>query len=525
MTTSAGNLARWRRELDSLAHATEPAWLDRGRTLMLQGELNGAVAVYSEAASRFPTSSDARLGLAGLHWQRGEYAEAEAVLRDWLALCPNDEPATFLLVQFLRERGRMRAAAEAMHKFFAHGPHGEETVVRAVEMLDDYDRPKDAATIIEAVISGGSTEPRLHAYAGMLAAQLGQFERARERYRYALDHHPDAVNWNILPGLASLQRYSDGKHPDLALFQDVLHRPGLSEPTRTAALFALGKAYDDLGEYALAADMLRQANAAAHARSHWSRKLWKRRVEARLATPPNTIALEPASGWTPVFIVGVPRSGTTLLAYLLASHPDVCNRGELGWLELVAQRLALASPNQRRPLEDAATLYAMHLRQDDREKGWFIDKQPLNLLHVDLMLAMWPNARVILCQRDGRDTALSLWSQSFHDSAHDYAYDFDDIAAVIHGCARLGAHWLARYPGSVRSVHYEDLVTAPDATLAALLPWLGLSPARPSSQSGDESIRTASAWQVRQPVYKHSAGRWHRYAPYVPELIKKIPER
>lgn len=522
MTSDA---APWQSALDSLAHAPEAAWLEQGRAWMLQGRLDGAMVVFAEAARHFPASTNVLLGLAGLHWQRGERTQAEARLRDWLASRPGDEAATFLLMQFLREQGRLQAATEVVHQFFAHGPHSDETVTRAVEVLDDYGRPKDAAAICEAAIAAGSTDAGLHAYAGMLAAQLGEFDRARVRYRYALDHHPDAVNWNIPLALAGLQRYADATHPDLALFRQVLERSDLPASTRTATLFALGKAYDDLGEQALAADALRQANAAVHAHSRWSRKLWKRSVEARLAAPRSAITLEPATDWTPIFVVGVPRSGTTLLARLLAHHAGVCNRGELGWLDVAVQRLSLAPAGQRQPLEEAAALYAAQLRQDDTEARWFIDKQPLNLLHVDLIMAMWPHARIIVCQRGPRDTALSLWSQSFHDAAHDYAYDFDDIAALMQGCARLAAHWLMRYPNAVRSVRYEELVASPDASVAALLPWLGLpsSAAVPAAPSSGDDIRTASAWQARQPVYTRSAGRWRAYAPYLPELLK-FPE-
>lgn len=494
--------------------------MERGRTLMLRGELDGAVALYTHAATRFPDSTDACLGLAGLHWQRRHLQQAEAVLHQWLASHPDNEPAAFLLAQLLREQGRLQAAADVLHQLFAHGAHDEEAVIRAVEMLDDYGRPRDAARICEAAIDAGSVDARLHAYAGMLAIQLGEFARVRERYSFALARDPDAVNWNIPLGLAGLQRYDNAQHPDLAFFREVLQRPALDQRTRIHTLFALGKAFDDLGEFKLAVDTLREANAAAHAQSHWPRKLWKRGVDARMAAPRNTLTLAAPSDWTPVFIVGVPRSGTTLLAELLARHRAVCNRGELGWLDVIAQRLSAAPSQHRQAMEDAAALYAAQLRQDDSDARWFIDKQPLNLLHVDLIMALWPNARILLCVRNPRDTALSLWSQSFHDTAHDYAYDFGDIATVIQGCARLKSHWLARYPDSVRLVRYEELASAPAATVSTLLPWLGIAPQAQTSPSPDTTISTASAWQARQPVYTRSIERWRHYAPYLPELLK-----
>ena len=263
------------------------------------------------------------------------------------------------------------------------------------------------------------------------------------------------------------------------------------------------------------------ANARSHANSSWSRKRWNRLVEARRTAEPFPWSLPAPTDWTPVFIVGVPRSGTTLVAELIARHPCVCNRGELGSLQALAQQLSSVSHRQRAPFEEAASVYAAHLRQDDSDAHWFIDKQPLNLLHVDLILSLWPNARIIYCERNARDTALSLWSQSFHDRAHDYAYDFADIASLIQGCRRLMAHWRERYPASIRTVLYESLVHSPDETIAAIADWLEIPEGgRPQPETAPSvSIATASAWQARQPIHTRSVGRWRDYAAYAPELL------
>lgn len=514
-TTPPGNVQAL---LAALVTSPEGEWLEQGRTLMLHGELPAALTVFEAATQHFLTSSEAVLGFAGLLWQVGEAARAEQVLADRLQAHPADAGAAFLLASLLREQGRLSAVGQTLRTLFAHGPHDVDTAIRAVEMLDDYGRPGDAYAICETAIGAGADDPRLHAYAGMLGIQLGLFERTRAHYARALAQTPDAVDWNIPLGLAGLQRYDTPAHEDFAFFQQTLQRAGLIEPTRRALLFALGKAHDDLGDFAAAATYLRQANASVHATNKWSRKHWKRSIEARLAAAPPSVMLSSPEDWTPVFVVGVPRSGTTLLAQQLARYPGVKNRGELGWLEFWEQRLSPVTPT-RRQLEEAARQVEQQLRQDDGEAHWYIDKQPLNLLRVDLAMALWPNARFIHCERDPRDVALSLWSQLFHDAAHDYAYDFSDIATVIRDCRRLAAHWQARYPTSFLSVRYEQFVDAPEETLATLAQWLGLSgePA-PVSQATQTSIATASAWQARQAVYRNSAGRWQHYLPYLPEL-------
>lgn len=508
--------------LDALGQGPEPLWLECGRALYLHGDLDAALEVFAEALARYPASGDLCLGLAGIHWQRHRHDDAEHLLRKRLSRHPADAGATFLLARLLFEQGRARGAAEVTLEGFEHGSHDVDTVIQAIEMLDDFGRPEPASRICERALAGGSADPRLHAYAGMLAIQLGRFPSARAHYEFALAHAADAVEWNIPIGLSSLQTYRDPNHPDIALFRELLERPGLSEQARTTTLFALGKACDDLADYAQATRHLREANARAKASHPWSRKHWKRMVDARCAAPALSWHLTPPADWTPVFIVGVPRSGTTLLAELLSRHRLVCNRGELGWLAWLAHRTSTLPRECREPFEEAAGVYAAHLRQDDSDARWFIDKQPLNLLHVDLIMALWPHARIIHCRRNARDLARSLWAQSFHDRAHDYACDMADIATVIRGCGRLMGHWKSLYPASIRIVTYEELASAPAACMAELSRWLGLpavDTSHPSNPAG-HAIRTASAWQARQPIHTRSIGHWQHYAPYLPELLK-----
>lgn len=507
--------------LDALTTASEQDWLTCGQRLVLQIDFETARAVFTEGVAQYPHSNELSLALAGICWQGGQAGMAEAQLHELLARQPDHVAATFLLVRILKEQGRLQTAGKAMRRLFEQTRQDADTVIQAVEMLDDVQRTEDAAAICEMEIAAGCIDPRIHAYAGMLGIQLGHFELVRERYTFALEHSPQAVEWNIPIGLSTLQRYRDGDHPDFPLFRDVLQQPGLSEKARTLTLFALGKAHDDIGDHALAAQYLRQANALAHARSTWSRKHWRRLIEARLASKPLPFQLPDASEWTPLFIVGVPRSGTTLLAELLARHPLVCNRGELGWLATLMRQLEQTGTQEPAAYEQAAAIYAAQLRQDNSDARWFIDKQPLNLLHVDRILTLWPNARIIHCRRNSRDTALSLWSQSFHDHAHDYAYDFNDIATVIQGCERLMVHWRARYAASIHTVRYEALTTDPERCLNELARWLGL-PGHDLLRSlgSDHAISTASTWQARQPIHAHSVARWRAYAPHVPELLR-----
>lgn len=497
--------------------------LQAAQTQVLRGDIAGATATLEAALAVHPESGELALALAGMAIQRGDRAGAEMRLRGILQRAPGHLPAAFALARLLRDQGRMVAAGAVLTDACSAGSATVEQLITAVELLDDCGRQAEALQACTDTFAAGLDDPRLRAHAGALASQLGRFDEARLHQEAALDGSPQALEWHVPLGLAGLQRYRDRQHPDIASFEQHLARSDISPHARSGLLFALGKAYDDLGEHARAAAAWAEANRIVHERHPWSRKHWRRSVEMRLARPAPPSLPDEDRAWTPVFIVGVPRSGSTLLAEQLARHPAVRHRGELPWLPTLAARLgAIASDRERAAqMPVAATAYAAQLVQDDAPAGWYIDKQPHNCMHVDLILALFPRARVIHCRRDARDTALSLWMQSFHPGTQDFAYDVADIAAVIHGTRRLMAHWQQRYPAAVREVRYEDLVGDPVGCIDALTDWLGLPDAAVSAAPGQErAINTASLWQARQPVHTRSVQRWRAYAALLPELAR-----
>lgn len=494
----------------------------RGR--VLSGDMLGAEHAALAGLQVHPQSIELRRALAGIYRQTQRDVQAESLLREVLVQDAGDIASAFTLAEILRDAGRMHGAAAVLRSCFEHAEYDANLAIRAIELLDDCRRQADAAAITERALAQYPHDARLHAYAGMLEVQTGDFARAREHYLYALAHDARACEWNAPHGLASAQRYAIAEHADFAIFRDCLARTDLSDKARTSLLFAAGKAYDDIGDYAQAARYFREGNALAHAQTLWSRKNWRRAMESRLAAKPLAQRLQPRE-WTPVFIVGMPRSGTTLVAELLARHPLVCNRGELPWLANLAMQPALAGNPPRAVLERTAALYAAQLLQDDAGAArWFIDKQPLNFRYVDLILALWPNAKIIHCRRSARDTALSLWSQAFVEDVQGYAYDFDDIALVMRDAERLLAHWRKFHAESIHELRYEQLTADSAGTMATLGAWLGLPATTASEARSSASISTASLWQARQPVYTRSVERWRNYAEFVPELLKFATE-
>ena len=500
---------------------TEQQYLEQTRAQVLRGDLAGAEAMLAEALAEFPHSFELRRVLAGIHQQTGRDERAETLLRELLGEQPRDAGSAFALARMLVRQARTGAAAKVLRACLEHGPQDTELAIRAIEMLDSAGRKADAAVVADHAIAAAPDDRRLHAYAGMLQLQLGEFTRAREHYLLALEHGEQACAWHAPYALANAQRYTNADHPDLALFRELLRRDDLGEGARSTLLFALGKAHDDVGDYAQAAGYFRRANAIAHTLSKWSRKHWRRTVEAALASRPIARRADVDESFVPVFIVGMPRSGTTLLAEWLSRHPQICNRGELPWIARFAETPELSGQPGPAALARAADAYIRQVRQDDATQArWFIDKQPLNFRYVGLMLGLFPNAKILYCRRGARDNALSLWTQSFHEEVQGYSCDFADIATVMHDCERLMALWRTLHAGAIMDIEYEDLVRDASQTLHHAFAWLGLpAPNDPVERPG-AAISTASAWQARQPPYTRSIGRWRNYLEFVPELAR-----
>lgn len=509
------------------ATRAESAWLDVVRGLILRAQWPAAQAALDQAMAEFPASTELRRVQAGVFRQTGRHAAAEASLRGLLAHAAGDAATAFALAHLLQDDARPAAAGAVLRACFgvAANARDADLAIAAIELLDDCDRKHDAADIAAAALVQNPDEARLHAYAGMLALQLGQFGRARSHYATALAHDARAWEWHAPIGLSAAQRYADAAHPDFTRFREGLQRTDLSDLARAELEFALGKAHDDIGACAQAARHFRAGNTPRHRLSRWSRAAWQHDAAARLAATAMQHTADATPGFAPVFIVGMPRSGTTLLAQLLARHPQVCNRGEQPWLARLAADAALAGSPERAMLQHAANRYATRTRRDDAgDARWFIDKQPLNFRYVDLMLALFPDARIIHCRRGARDTALSLWMQCFLEEVQGYAYDFDDIALVMRDCAALMAHWCRRYPDAIRAIHYEELVADADGVIEELAQWIGLpvhtsAEAAPAS-AGESTVSTASLWQARQPVTARSVGKWRRYVECLPELAQ-----
>jgi hypothetical protein len=235
----------------------------------------------------------------------------------------------------------------------------------------------------------------------------------------------------------------------------------------------------------------------------------------------------------PVFIVGLPRSGTTLTEQILASHPQVFGAGELNYLKADFDALPAAVRIPAPPVEclahlsreAAQQLAAWHLSRLDALNNTaprIVDKMPDNYLYLGLIACLFPKARIIHCRRDLRDVAVSCWMTNFRH-IH-WAADLEHIAARFLDYRRLMDHWRQVLPVPILEVDYEDTVAELEAVARRLLDWCGLpwDPACLAFHHTARPIRTASVTQVRQPIYKRSVARWKHYEASLAPLLARL---
>lgn len=464
-------------------------------------------------------NAEAQFAIAKTLWQRSEVAQAEAILREINAHDSGREDVGMLLAEVLRSQGRLDAACGVVLELCRANGFPPRLSLGGATFARQCDRHAVASRICKEALALAPTSVELLVLTGHTARESGDFETARAHYLAALDAGVDQERNHVLGALANTKRYVDAVDPDIGRCERHFRDTAYSNRSRASAGFGLAKIQDDLGDYAAAACTLSEANAMVHSVRPWDGAAWRRFVDARCSERAAPARDVESADFVPIFVVGLPRTGTTLTATRLARTTAARDRGELRFLRYIAEQLIAGSHiGTTTALTEAAQLYRAQSRQDDAPATWYIDQDPLNFRFLHIAVAMFPQAHVVHCQRDRRDTALSLWRQDFAHQDYAFAYDLADMARYFEGHDALMAHWRRHLPLPIHELRYEALVTDPEGALASVREAIGMPPTGAKTELVGAPVQSASVWQVRQPIYSCSVGRWRAYLPYVPQL-------
>lgn len=463
------------------------------------------------------------MALAAQLRAEGRSAEAAAAYRRLLAILPDLPDSWYNLALMERACGRFEAALAAYDEALRRGVTGPEEVRlnRAVILTDDLGRHDLAQTELEAALALRPGWPPALLNLGNLHEDLGRREPARAAYEAALAAEPG--NAVALARLAGLAKPSDPGDPVIGRLRAALAEPGRDAEAQAELGFALARALDAAGAYDAAFEACAAANAASRAAApgaRYDRGAHEAFIDRLIAAFPEPARGEPQDEPGPVFVCGLFRSGSTLVEQMLGRHSQVTAGGELGLVPALAARIrpypeALAETQGAEIARQARALYREGLRAARPGAGLVTDKRPDNFLHIGLIRAMFPEARIVHTVRQPLDVILSNWFLHL-DRSMPQALDLEDMAHWLMQHDRLMAHWKALYPDIVE-VDYDRLVVEPRPVLEPLLRHLGLpwEEAALDFRTAETGVRTASVWQVREPLYRRSSGRWRNYGRHL----------
>ena len=461
--------------------------------------------------------------------EEGRVEEAIDAYRLYLERRPDSATSWFNLAWLERRARRFEEALESYARARALGIDGPEEVHlnRAAILADDLAEPERAeAELRRALALAPAYVPAL--------LNLGNFhedrgERAEARAAYARAVEADPGNALALARLAGVTPVEGGADAMSALLRRALARPGQSPGERADLGFALGQRLDSAGAYEEAFSAFEAANAAARAGAPpYDPAAAEALVDRLIGAFPAPRAASGGSEEAPLFICGMFRSGSTLAEQILAGHSRIAAGGEL---DLVPALVAARGPSYPEAAADAGWIaearaaYLAGIRGRRPGDALLTDKRPDNFLHIGLIKAMFPDAKIVHTRRDPLDNCLSVYFLHL-DPAMSYALDLASAGHWYRQQERLMAHWKSLYPDDIFELDYDALVAAPRETVEPLLAFLGLGWEEGclAFHQAPAVVRTASVWQVRQPLYRRSSGRWRNYERHLGPLRRALGE-
>lgn len=419
--------------------------------------------------------------------------------------------------------GKLDEAESIYQQILARDPDNADANHLLGLVRSEQDRNDDAVALIEKAISINDKAAAFHHNIAGIYRRIGRLDDAEREFRRAIELKPDYGE--AYQGLAEMVKFTRDD-PFIRQLLAQLNSGNLEDRVKCYFHFAAGKFLDDVGEYAAAFEHYRLGNRAAN--KPFDSAEFRQQIKDTIYVFSHSLVDRlPDVGNPsprPVFVVGMPRSGSTLVEQIISSHSGVHGAGELNDMKFIA-RSASELSQARAPWPNCVPgltpsvlgrLGADYLaRIDALAEGTaerVVDKHPLNFQFIGLILMMLPNAQIIHTRRDPLDTCLSCFFQNFTKGQH-YSFDLHKLAHFYNDYRRLMEHWDALFPGRILHVDYEDVVADQEAQTRRLLDFCGLDfeQACLDFHKTDRVVKTASFMQVRKPLYKSSQNRWRNY--------------
>jgi tetratricopeptide (TPR) repeat protein len=487
-----------------------------GNILQAQGKLKEAAACQERALALKPEFAEAWSNLGNVRYAQGQLSKAMAWYERALTLKPDYADAHNNLGTALLAQDRIDEAVAHYERALAlkADPSAHNNLGNALMRRDKLD---DARAHYERALVLRPDYANAHNNLGNVLKEQGNFDDAMAHYGRAIAIHPDYAEAHL--NRADIKSFQLGD-ADLAMLEALAARDDLSADQALYVHFALAKALDDIKDYCGAFEHLRRGNALKREQIHYD-EVGALQLFERISTIFDRGLFDRFQGQgdpssIPVFVVGMPRSGSTLIQQILASHPQIHAAGELTVLE--------KSPMDVDAFQQLGQRYLSELPQVSDEKLRIVDKLPGNFLRIGLIHLMFPNARIIHTMRDPIDTCMSCYSKLFNTGLP-FTYDLGELGRYYRAYSELMDHWRSLLPpGAMLDVSYEHVVDDLEGQGRRLIDYCGLpwdNRCIDFHRNG-HPVRTASAVQVRQPLFRGSVQRWRHYEAGLAPLLHEL---
>ncbi len=507
--------------------------------LRARGQLDAAVASGRRAVQIKPDFVGGHNNLGVVLQDLGQLDEAVASYRRALKLKPDFVEAYNNLGGALKELGQLDDAAASYRRALALKPDFAKAHSNLGVIMRELGRPEEELECYRLALESDPQCSEAVLGVGQLCMASGEMVEAERLFRKALEINPEDLEARLL--LAQVGKVKDGDENLAALVvtEDAARRSGTPMPYKKAIFlqFALGKCFDDIGDYDKAFPHFAEGCKLKRATFEYVAAQMTQHFDDTMRIfnggDDSTPARRGDPSGIPIFVLGMPRSGTTLTEQILASHPDVHGAGELPDLLDIAQRdvagTGLVFPHNIPALDQASLRtwgadYVAGLQTRAPDARHITDKMPTNFFAIGLIHAMLPNAKIIHVNHNPVDTCLSCFMQLF-SNRQEHTYDLAELGRYYVDYARLMEHWRSVLPsGAFLDVHYEDIVADQETQARRMIAFCGLDwdDACIEFYNNQRSIRTASLTQVRQPIYKTSVERWRPYEKFLGPLLDEL---
>jgi tetratricopeptide (TPR) repeat protein len=495
------------------------------------GQPKEAEILFRQALFRkvgFPPAMEA-LGIS--LEQQGREKEAIETYRRVLAIAPKSVVARFQIAKLLAARDRWQDAVTELRKLLEYAPNLLEARLILAQGLVQLEQDIAAESELRRCIKQDSKSSEAHSMLGYRLQATGRFGEAREHFRRSIAIEPNqSVSYH---GIFQGAKASEDDRSLLESMAIAVDSGTLSDPDKMYLIYTIAKCYEDLGEYELAAQRYIDANRMAQIHCLRGRVFNREAYTAEITEAIShfdqgtfgQLVGVGSNDQTPIFIVGMMRSGTTLVEQILCCHPNVAGGGEREfWLK---EGRHLVNPSEiRKQAPQLAKDYLKSLEQVQSGHQRVTDKMPQNFQLLGLIHTIFPLAPIIHVRRDPIDTCLSIYTAPYQKSP-DFAHDPETIVFAYQQYLRVMEHWRKVLPNSqFLEVDYEDLVQNRESVTRRIVEFCGLdwSDACLHHESNPRVVATPSVWQVRQPIYKSSINRAQNFLPWLPEfgVLEKV---